>query len=142
LKKKGEFRIRVIYADTDAMGIVYHANYIKWFEVGRAELMREIGIIYSELEALGYKLPVTKIGCHYFLPAKYDDVLVIETEITSLKQASIRFDYVIRDEMKEKVLAEGFTLHPFINKDGKVARVPHDIADKIKDSVHYKSTKS
>jgi len=107
LKKKGEFRVRVIYADTDAMGIVYHANYIKWFEVGRAELMREVGIVYSELEAAGYNLPVTKMGCHYLLPARYDDVLVIETEITSIKRASVRFDYVIRDEKKEQILAEG-----------------------------------
>jgi len=134
LKKKGEFRIRVIYADTDAMGIVYHANYIKWFEVGRAELMREIGIIYSELEALGYKLPVTKIGCHYLLPAKYDDVLNIETEITSIKQASVRFDYIIRDEKKEQILAKGFTIHPFINSDGKIVRVPRYILDKINEA--------
>ena len=134
MKKKGEFRVRVIYADTDAMGIVYHANYIKWFEVGRAELMREIGVVYSELELSGYKLPVTRIGCHYFLPAKYDDVLVIKTEITSLKQASVRFDYVILDEKKERILAEGFTLHPFINKEGKVARVPRYIIDKINET--------
>lgn len=134
MKKKGEFRIRVIYADTDAMGIVYHANYIKWFEVGRAELMREIGIVYSELELSGYKLPVTKMGCHYLLPAKYDDVLVIETEITSLKQASIRFNYVIYDEKKERIIADGFTLHPFLNSEGKVVRVPHYIVDKINEA--------
>jgi len=133
LKKKGEFRVRVIYADTDAMGIAYHANYIKWFEVGRAELMREIGIVYSELEAAGYKLPVTKMGCHYLLPARYDDILVIETEITSLKQASVRFDYIIRDEKKERILAEGFTLHPFMSK-GKVVRVPRYIVDKINEA--------
>ena len=133
LKIKGEFRVRVIYADTDAMGIVYHANYIKWFEVGRAELMREIGIIYSELELSGYMLPVTKIGCHYLSPAKYDDVLVIETAITNLRRASVRFDYIIRDEKKERVLAEGFTLHPFINREGKIVRVPRFIVDKIKE---------
>ncbi|MCK4534426.1 MAG: acyl-CoA thioesterase [Syntrophobacterales bacterium] len=134
MKKKGEFRVRVIYADTDAMGIVYHANYIKWFEVGRAELMREIGVVYSELELSGYKLPVTKMGCHYLSPARYDDVLVIETEITSLKQASVRFDYVIRDEKKERILAEGFTLHPFLNDEGKVVRVPHYIVNKINEA--------
>ena len=131
MKKKGECRVRVIYADTDAMGIVYHANYIRWFEIGRAELLREIGILYSELESLGYALPVTKMGCHYLSPARYDDVVVIETEITGLGRASIRFDYVIRDEKKERVLAEGFTLHPFTNSEGKIVRVPHHIADKI-----------
>ncbi|MBW2599223.1 MAG: acyl-CoA thioesterase [Deltaproteobacteria bacterium] len=116
------------------MGIVYHANYIKWFEVGRAELMREVGIVYSELEAAGYNLPVTKMGCHYLLPARYDDVLVIETEITSIKRASVRFDYVIRDEKKEQILAEGFTLHPFTNNEGKIVRVPHYILDKINEA--------
>ncbi len=134
MKKTGEYKIRVIYADTDAMGIVYHANYIKWFEVGRAELMREIGVVYSEIELAGYKLPVTKIGCHYLLPAKYDDVLNIETEITSIKQASVRFDYIIRDEKKEQILAKGFTIHPFINSDGKIVRVPRYILDKINEA--------
>ncbi|MBN2539112.1 MAG: acyl-CoA thioesterase [Deltaproteobacteria bacterium] len=115
------------------MGIVYHANYIKWFEVGRTELMREIGIVYSELELSGYKMPVTKIGCHYLSPARYDDVVVIETAITNLRRASVRFDYVIRDEKKERILAEGFTLHPFINNKGKIVRVPRYIVDKIKE---------
>ncbi|MDD5531588.1 MAG: hypothetical protein PHC52_02220, partial [Syntrophales bacterium] len=58
---------RVIYADTDAMGVVYHTNYIRWFEIGRTELMRELGWVYADLERRGYYLPVTKVFCHYFL---------------------------------------------------------------------------
>ncbi len=135
MKKKNEFRIRVLYADTDAMGIVYHANYMKWFEIGRAELMREMGLVYSEIEASGYTMPVTKMGCHYLLPAKYDDVLVVEAELTSLRQASVRFDYVIHDEKKERILAKGFTLHPFVNKEGKVVRVPRYIVNKINEII-------
>jgi len=131
LKKKGECRVRVIYADTDAMGIVYYANYLKWFEIGRSELMREIGIVYSGLETSGYYLPVVEVGCHYLLPAKYDEIVVIETEITGIRRASVRFDYVIRDEGKERILAEGFTLHPFTNTDGKIVRAPKHITDKI-----------
>jgi len=131
LKKKGEYRIRVIYADTDAMGIVYHANYLKWFERGRVELLREIGIIYADFEACGYNMPVTKAGCHYLSPARYDDVVVIETEISALGRASIRFNYVIRDEATKRILAEGFTLHPFTNIEGKIVRVPHRILDRI-----------
>jgi len=134
LKKKGEFKIRVIYADTDAMGIVYHANYMKWFEIGRSELMREIGVVYSALEAQGYNLPVIEMGCHYLLPARYDEIVVVETEITTIRRASIRFDYVILDEKKERVLAEGFTLHPFTSNEGKIVRVPRYIVDKINDS--------
>ena len=131
MKKKGEFRIRVKYADTDAMGIVYYANYLKWFEIGRSELMRDMGIVYSELEASGYYLPVIEVSCHYLLPARYDEVVVIETEITAIRRASVRFDYVIHDEGKEQVLAEGFTLHPFTSKEGKIVRAPKHIADKI-----------
>ncbi len=135
LKIKGEFRIRVIYADTDAMGIVYHANYMKWFEIGRVELMREIGIVYSKLETEGYNLPVIEMGCHYFLPARYDEIVVIETEITTIRRASVRFDYIIRDEKKERVLAEGFTLHPFTNNEGKIVRTPRYVIDKINEII-------
>jgi len=113
------------------MGVVYHANYLKWFEIGRVELMRGLGIIYSELEAAGYKLPVIEVGCHYLSPAKYDEIVVIETEITTIRRASVRFDYVIRDENKERVLAEGFSIHPFTNNEGKIVRAPASIMEKM-----------
>lgn len=131
MKKKGETRIRVRYADTDAMGIVYYANYLKWFEIGRSELMRDMGIVYAELETSGYHLPVIEVSCHYLLPARYDQIVVIETEITGIRRASVRFDYVIRDESKEQILAEGFTLHPFTSREGKIVRAPKHVADKI-----------
>ncbi|HOO90094.1 MAG TPA: thioesterase family protein [Syntrophales bacterium] len=130
---KGESRVRVIYADTDMMGVVYHANYLKWFEIGRSELLREIGIIYADLELSGYKLPVTRVECHYLSPAKYDDLVVIETEISTIKRASLRFDYTIHDEKKERILAEGFTLHPFVNRDGKIVRIPQYVVDRIRE---------
>ena len=131
MKKKGEYRIRVTYADTDAMGVVYYANYLKWFETGRSELMRDMGIVYSELETAGYYLPVIEAHCHYLLPARYDEVVLIETEITAIRRASVRFDYVIRDENKERILAAGFTLHPFTSKEGKIVRAPKHVSDKI-----------
>lgn len=90
--------VRVIYGDTDAMGIVYHGNYLRWFEVGRTELFRTLGIVYRDLEARGYYLPLTKAYCHYHAPARYDDILVIETSIADWGRASIRFDYVVWDE--------------------------------------------
>ena len=131
MKKRGEYRIRVTYADTDAMGVVYYATYLKWFEIGRSELMRDLGIVYSELETEGYYLPVIEAHCHYLLPARYDEIVVIETEITAIRRASVRFDYVIRDENKERILAEGFTLHPFTGKEGKIVRAPKHVSDKI-----------
>ncbi len=131
MEKKGECRIRVIYGDTDAMGIVYYANYLKWFEIGRNELMRDMGIAYADLEQSGYSMPVIELGCEYLSPARYDDVLMIETMMTNLRRASVRFDYVIYSEGKERILAEGFTRHPFINSKGKIVRVPKHIADII-----------
>ncbi len=124
-------RVRVIYADTDAMGIVYHANYLKWFEMGRTELMRSLGIVNSDLAASGWYLPVSEAFCHYLSPARYDDVLTIETEIASLRRASIKLNYVIRDGSDERKLAEGYTLHAFTDGEGRIRRIPQDIAIKI-----------
>lgn len=117
-------KVRVIYADTDAMGIVYHTNYIRWFEMGRNEIMRQLGVSHSELEKLGLNLPLTKVSCHYLAPARYDDLLTIETKFDYIKRASIRFNSKIWDENQEKVLAEGYTIHACTNNEGKIRRIP------------------
>ncbi len=122
-------KIRVIYADTDAMGIVYHTNYIRWFEVGRNELMRQLGIAYKEMEHLGFNLPLTKVNCHYLLPAKYDNVLTIETKIDYIKRASMRFNSYIWDEDRKNLLVEGYTVHACINGEGKIRRIPRQILE-------------
>ncbi|MFB3924931.1 MAG: acyl-CoA thioesterase [Syntrophales bacterium] len=127
----GVVKLRVIYADTDAMGIVYHTNYIKWFEIGRVELMREIGFVYSALESHGYYMPATKAFCHYLWPAKYDDIIQIETKIDYLRHASMKFNYEIWDEKREKLLVEGYTVHAFTNKQGKIVRPPKEMVDRI-----------
>ena len=123
--------IRVIYADTDAMGIVYHTNYIKWFEIGRSEILRQLGLPYAEIEAMGYNLPLTEVSCRYLYPARYDEILVIETEIEQVRNASIKFNYIIFDEGQEKKLVEGESAHACINDKGKVVRFPTYITDKI-----------
>jgi acyl-CoA thioester hydrolase len=125
-------KIRAIYADTDAMGIVYHTNYIKWFEVGRTELFRDMGILYTEVEAAGFNLPLTKVYCHYLFPTRYDDLVFIETEIAYMKRASMKFVYFIRDEKREKVLTEGYTVHACTDRTGKIIRIPAVIADKTR----------
>ena len=124
-------KVRVIYADTDAMGIVYHTNYIKWFEVGRNELMRQLGVTYNELEKLGLNLPLTKVSCHYLLPAKYDQLLTIETKFDYIKRASIRFNSYIWDEEGKKLLVEGYTIHACTNMEGKIHRLPQLLLDLI-----------
>lgn len=131
MSKKNLTKIRVIYADTDALGIVYHTNYIKWFEVGRGELMRELGVPYSQIENMGYYLPLTEVNCHYLHPARYDQIVLIETQIIFMTRASIKFKFLIWDEKQEKTLAEGESVHACINKQGKIVRIPREITEKI-----------
>lgn len=107
--KKYETEVRVIFGDTDAMGVVYHANYIKWFEVGRNELMREMGYPYMNLEGQGIWLPIVSVSCEYKAPARYDDVLLITTTIESLKSASIEISYEIFRKTDGKLLVKGKT---------------------------------
>lgn len=124
-------KVRALYADTDAMGIVYHANYIRWFEIGRNELFRAMGIFYREVEAAGYHLPVTQVFCHYLLSTQYDDEVMVETDVAYLKRASIKFTYLIRNIENGCVLTEGYSVHACTAKDGKVTRIPPLITDKI-----------
>jgi len=124
-------KVRVIYADTDAMGIVYHTNYIRWFEIGRNELMRQLGVAYAEMEKLGLNLPLTKVKCHYLLSAKYDQIVTVETKIDYIKRASIRFNSQIWDEEGKKLLVEGYTIHACTNMEGKIRRIPQLILDLI-----------
>ncbi len=123
--KTGAVKIRVIYADTDAMGIVYHTNYIRWFEIGRTELMREAGVVYNEMEKEGFFLPLTELACHYLYPARYDDIVLVETRIEYFR----KFSYEIWDEKRETLLVEGSTLHAFLNREGKIVRAPAAVGE-------------
>ncbi len=122
--KKAPVKIRTIYADTDAMGIVYHTNYIRWFEIGRTELFRDLGILYAEVEKVGFNLPLTQVFCHYLLPARYDDIVEVETDIEYLKRASIKFTYLIWDENRQNRLTEGYSVHACTDKNGNIIRIP------------------
>ncbi|HSW36630.1 MAG TPA: thioesterase family protein [Candidatus Limnocylindrales bacterium] len=112
-----ETLIRVRYKDTDQMGVVYHANYLVWFEIGRTELMRRLGMLYRELEKSNLFLPVLKAYCEYKIPARYDDQLTVLTRIESLQSVRLTFAYEIRRE--GKLLAKGYTEHAFINEVGR-----------------------
>ncbi len=129
---KKTVKIRVIYADTDAMGIVYHTNYIRWFETGRTEFFRNIGIAYRDVESGGFNLPLTQAYCHYHLPARYDDLVLLETDIDFIKRASIKFVHKIWDEEHKNLLAEGYTVHACTDSFGKVIRIPAMITDRLK----------
>jgi len=122
---------RVTYADTDAMGIVYYANYLRWFEMGRTEFMRNLGIYYKQMEEHGTYLPVSEVSCKYLVPARYDDILIIETSVDFLKRASIQFAYRILRKKDEAELANGKTLHAFVDKEGKIIKVPTALKEKL-----------
>ena len=116
--------VRVTYSETDAMGIVYYANYLRWLEVGRTELMRSLGIAYKEMEDRGAFLPVSEVFCKYHGSARYDDVLIIETSVDFLRRASIQFSYRILRKSDGNQLVTGSTLHAFVDRDGKIVKVP------------------
>ncbi len=121
--------VRVLFADTDAMGIVYYANYLKWFEKGRVELMRRLGMAYRDLTGRGIHLPVTEATVRYLSPARYDDLLSIRAEIRGCKRASIAFGYRIENE-NGILLADGSTLHAFTDGEGKIVRIPDHFLEK------------
>ena len=124
-------QIRVTYAETDAMGIVYYANYLRWLEVGRTELMRSLGIAYKEMEARGAFLPVSEVYCKYHASARYDDILIIETTVDFLRRASIQFSYRILRKSDGTLLITGSTLHAFVDREGKIVKVPSALRAKL-----------
>jgi acyl-CoA thioester hydrolase len=121
---------RVIYGDTDNMGVVYYANYLRIFELGRNEYMRARGLTYREVEARGLKLPVVEAHCRYLRPARYDDLLTIETRITRAKAARVSFAYALKNEAGE-LLAEGHTDHAAVGDSGKPVRLPPEVIEAL-----------
>lgn len=120
-----ETRFRVRYAETDQMGVVYYANYLVWMEIGRVELVRAFGVPYREMEELeGLYLVVTAASCRYLHPARYDQEILVETEVASSTARRIEFGYRIRLADSERLLAEGSTRHMWLNRDWRPARLP------------------
>ena len=126
--------VRVIYGDTDNMGQAYYGNYFRWFEIGRSEMFRSLGLSYKAVEENGIFLPVSEAHCKYATPAKYDDILVIETSLDNKIKAGLKFEYKIYDGDGEILLAKGYTIHPCVNGEGKVVRPPRFIKDIFKKS--------
>lgn len=121
---------RVIYGDCDSMAIVYYANYLKLFEIGRTELLREFGVTYRDVEGSGFFLPTTEAYLKYLKPALYDDLLTIETVIGFVKRASSRFDYTIY--RGEDILVQGYTIHACLDKENRIVRFPDFLLDLLK----------
>ncbi|MDG1660767.1 MAG: thioesterase family protein [Winogradskyella sp.] len=129
---KNQTQIRVRYGETDQMGVVYHANYASYFEVGRTEWLREYGITYKSMEETGVMLPVISLEIKYKNSARYDDLLTIKTSIKKLPSARIEFDYELVNESGD-LLATGSTDLVFINmKRNRPMRCPDYLLDKLK----------
>jgi acyl-CoA thioester hydrolase len=129
-----EARIRIRYKDTDRMGVVYYGNYLTFFEVGRAELMRDLGFPYAEIEADGYILVVTEANAKYHANVGYDSEVIVKTKIAKVRNASIRFNYEVFDEAG-KLLVSGHTVHACLNSDLKPVRIPPDLKEVISKNI-------
>ncbi|GAU08362.1 acyl-CoA thioesterase [Desulfoplanes formicivorans] len=116
---------RVSYGETDAMGVVYYANYLHWFEMSRSLYIRELGMSYRLIEERGIFLPVRQASCRYVAPARFDQLVQIHAAISTWTRASLTFVYEVTDSHKTRVLATGSTQHAVVDPHGKPCRVPH-----------------
>lgn len=122
--------VRVIFGDTDQMGVVYYANYLRFFEASRAALLRSVGFGGADLDRWGVGFPVVEAHCRYLQPAHYEDLLDVVVEITEVRAASLRFEY--RVERGDDRIAEGYTRHACVSSDGgRPSRLPRELTDAI-----------
>ncbi|MCS6988773.1 MAG: acyl-CoA thioesterase [Chloroherpetonaceae bacterium] len=123
--------VRVIYAHTDQMGVVYYGRYFEFIEAARNELLRECGFAYKALEALGITLPVVSAHLDYFAPARYDDEIEIHTRIEKLENVRVTLAYDAFEKVSRQKLFSGYTIHAFVGKSGKPTRPPKEFLEKV-----------
>ena len=121
---------RVKFFDTDTMGVVHHSNYIRWFETGRVEFLRALNLSLNEMMNDGIVFPIIEVNAKFHSPARFDDVLEIETTALELTRAKMKFSYAIRRQGDEKILADGSSTNVFTH-DGKICRLPEKFFDKL-----------
>jgi acyl-CoA thioester hydrolase len=119
-----ESRIRVRYAETDAMGVVHHSSYIIWFELGRTEWLEARGYSYADFEKSGYYLVVAEVGARYMRPARYGDEVLLQTTASDVRSRTVRFDYEVRNSQGGELLVSGFTRHVLTDHSGAVRKFP------------------
>ncbi|MEP6730389.1 MAG: thioesterase family protein [bacterium] len=123
--------LRVRYAETDRMGVVYYANYLVWCEVGRVELLRSLGRSYAALEAEGIGLAVSEATVRYLSPARFDDLVRIETTLTGVRSRAITFDYLMTNAESGARLATAHTALISIDQGGRLTAIPPDFRDSL-----------
>ncbi len=127
-------KLRVIYGDTDQMGVVYYANYFRYFEFSRSEYFRARGGNYAQLEQEGFGLPVVSAHCDYKRPAKYDQMLIISVHVAELRRASLRFAYEVKREEDSSLLATGHTVHACVGPTGIPTGLPESVVKLLRPS--------
>lgn len=132
--KTNETELRVYYADTDHGHVVYYSNYLKWFEIGRTELLMQYGFNYADYENHNIIAPVVEVKCNYKEPARYNDIIIIKTTIGNIGNSSIKFNYKIIRKNGNKLLAEGYTVNVFVNtKTMKSTKIPEELRKALQD---------
>lgn len=129
-----ETTLRVRYQETDQMGVVYHANYLVWFEVGRSDFIRKLGYSYQLFEERGLLLPVVEINCKYLAPARYDEEIVVITQLAEVSGGKVVFEYQVVRSSDRKLLVTGTSKHLWVNKEMKrvnVKRLFPEVIDKL-----------
>lgn len=124
-----DYHTKVYYKDIDQMGVVYYARYFEFFEQARTELLNDVGIIVTDIEDEGYFLPVVSATCDYKEGAKFEDEIIVRTQIKDMPRARLRIEYEVYRKPDERLLVTGHTIHGFIDKDGKPKRPPKSLID-------------
>ncbi|MCX6136217.1 MAG: thioesterase family protein [Ignavibacteriales bacterium] len=134
--------VRVRYADTDQMKFVYYGKFFEYFEQGRSDLLRAIGLPYPQIEAMGVLLPVVEAGAKYRRSARYDDLLHVQTMMLEMPMARIRLEYLVFRDHEKEPIAEGFTVHSFLNAaSGRPTRAPLHFIEMLHNAVRHPSEK-
>ena len=127
--------LRVRYAETDRMGVVYHANYLAWCEVGRTEYIRTLGVSYGELEAGGLLLAVSDASLRYHAPARYDDVVRVDTSISELRSRTVTFEYLISNAASGSRLVSARTTLVSMDPGGRTVSMPAEFRRRLEESM-------
>jgi acyl-CoA thioester hydrolase len=132
-----EVKLRVRYAETDQMGVVYHANHFVWFEVGRVEFLRQLGFSYRDMEANdACFIAVVDARCRYKAPAKYDDEVIVRTHLKNVRESLVHFGYELVRASDGVLLAEGETTHIVTDAEMKVRAIPEKYANAFRQALH------